>query len=421
MDNKLDYNLKEVEDFPEIKVQRCPKKNIIILVIVAIVLITALVLILYFTLSGKDEEQEQNPKPIPIPVENSTITFIPNISYVNDKIVNSFKKGGANYLADLGEINNGEDYEKNDQNFYDIYFPEKERINISKPIILMIHGGAWTDFPKEIMAGFCKAITESGYISVTMGYTLLGQKGTKSNIFRTIDETNYVISSIKKTLKDLGYDEKQLKIAIAGESSGAHQALLYSYLNKIKTEIPVKFTINFFAPVTLERQYYYRLVGNQSFDNIDPETIKEAEENGKIEQLNTTLLNPFSFVNYMNLFLGGHLYTEEQLKKMIKDWQIDTENEDYKNLLSKAKYGFPITFITKDSLPTISVYGGVDVVIGIKHYAYLKTIFEKEGHYNNVLIYGKEFDHVYFFYQDKNTFEQLLFQIQNFTELYILK
>ena len=253
-----------------------------------------------------------------------------------------------------------------------------------------------------------------------MGYTLLGQKGTKSNIFRTIDETNYAISSIKNILKNIEFDETKLNIAIAGESSGAHQALLYSYLNKKNTEIPVKFVINFFAPVTLERQYYYKLVDNQPFNNIDPETIAEAEKNKTIEKLNTTLLNPSSFVNYMNLFIGN-LFSNDELKKMIKDGEIDIENEEYKKLLNKAKYGFPVTFITNNSLPTISVYGGVDDVIGIKHYAYLKSIFEEKGHYNNVLIYGKEFNHVYFFYQDKNTFEQLLFQIQNFTGLYILK
>ena len=421
MDNKLDYNLKDVEDFPEIKVQRCSIKKILILIIIAIVLITALVLILYFSLSGKDNKNDnEDKKPNPIPVENSNITFIPNISYVNDQIINSFKKGGENYIEDLGEINNGEDYEKNSQNFYDIYFPEKKNINISKPIILMIHGGAWTDFGKEIVADFCKALAENGYISATMGYTLLGQKGTKSNIFRTIDETNYVISSIKNILKNMNYDEKKLKIVLAGESSGAHQALLYSYLNKKKPEIPVKFIINFFAPVTLESQYYYKLVGKEPLNNIDPETIAEAEKNKTIEKLNTILFNPFNFINFMNLFIGN-IYSEDELKKMIKDGEIDTENEEYKKLLNKAKYGFPVSFINKNSLPTISVYGGVDDVIGIKHYAYLKSRFEEEGHYNNVLIYGKEFNHVYFFYQDKNTFEQLLFQIKNFTDLYILK
>ena len=424
MDNELEYHLDNAKDIPEINNKRFSKRKIIrLIIIISIIVIIALALILYFCLSGNDQKndnedkKDESQKPNPIPIENSNITFIPNISYVNTNIVNSFKKDGENYLPNLGEINNGEDYEKNEQNMYDIYFPDKNSINISKPIILMIHGGAWTDFTKDIVADFCKILAENGYISATMGYTLLGQKGTKYNIFKTIDEINCAISSIKNVLKNLDFNEKELKIVIAGESSGAHQALLYSYMNKKQPEIPIKFTINFFAPVTLESQYYYKLVG-EPFENIDPETIAEAEKNKTIVELNTKLINPSSLVNYMNLFLGS-LYSDDELKKMIKDNKTDTENEGYIELLNKAKYGFPVNYITKNSLPTINLYGGRDDIIGIKHYAYLKSRFEEEGHYNNVLIYGKDFNHVYFFYQDKDTFNKLLFQIENFTNLYM--
>ena len=211
MDDKLDNNLNEDKNIEEIKDKKISRKKIIIIIIIiSIILIIALLLILYFTLL-KDEINDKEE-------QKSGVTFIQNISYVNTIIINSFKKGGENYIADLGEINNGEDYEKNEQNFYDIYFPEKKNINLSKPIILMHHGGAWIRANKEILSDFCKILAENGYISATMGYTLLGQNGTKSNIFRTIDETNYVISSIKNILKNMNYDEKKLKIVLAGES-----------------------------------------------------------------------------------------------------------------------------------------------------------------------------------------------------------
>ena len=43
--------------------------------------------------------------------------------YTNDTIINSFKKGGINFNEEIGNINNGNDYSKNERNYYDIYMP----------------------------------------------------------------------------------------------------------------------------------------------------------------------------------------------------------------------------------------------------------------------------------------------------------
>ena len=119
MDDKLDNNLNEDKNIDEKKDKQISrKKTTLIIMLISIISIIALLLILYFTLLKNEINYNEEQK--------SGITFIPNISYVNITIINSFKKGGENYIADLGEINNGEDYEKNEQNFYDIYFPEKK-------------------------------------------------------------------------------------------------------------------------------------------------------------------------------------------------------------------------------------------------------------------------------------------------------
>ena len=76
-------------------------------------------------------------------------------------------------------------------------------INLKKPIILSIHGGGWTQYTKEISTPFCLNLTEKGYITVNMGYTLINQGNTKSNIFRMLDEITATISSVKKLLKKL--------------------------------------------------------------------------------------------------------------------------------------------------------------------------------------------------------------------------
>ena len=37
--------------------------------------------------------------------------------------MNSFKNGGINFKEEIGNINNGNDYQKSELNYYDIYIP----------------------------------------------------------------------------------------------------------------------------------------------------------------------------------------------------------------------------------------------------------------------------------------------------------
>ena len=67
-----------------------------------------------------------------------------NLSYVEEgTISNSFKKGAQNYNAEIGEINGGADYTKNENNKYTLYIPQ-EAINKGgndyNELILFIHG-----------------------------------------------------------------------------------------------------------------------------------------------------------------------------------------------------------------------------------------------------------------------------------------
>ena len=69
-----------------------------------------------------------------------------NLSYFkNDAIINSFKKDGDNYNEDIGEINDGKDYPKNERNNYTLYIPYSstfKKINIMEYYYLYmeVHG-----------------------------------------------------------------------------------------------------------------------------------------------------------------------------------------------------------------------------------------------------------------------------------------
>ena len=66
-----------------------------------------------------------------------------NLSYVEENTMsNSFKKGAKNYNAEIGEINGGADYTRNENNKYTLYIPQ-DAINKKKEfngLILFIHG-----------------------------------------------------------------------------------------------------------------------------------------------------------------------------------------------------------------------------------------------------------------------------------------
>ena len=324
-----------------------------------------------------------------------------NIPYFTkyNKIINSFKKDGINYIEELGEINEGKDYEKNDRNYYDLFIPyitlkRKDKYN---GIFLFIHGGGWQALKKEYISHCSIRYAKYGYITAQMNHTLLAKNNKQNSIFKILDEINACLDNIKLQLKKLGFDENKLELAIGGASSGAHLSLLYGYYMK-NIPIPLKFIINVCGPLSLENKYWYKLGKNiPALDNIENINIDELiKENKIVEMFN----NEYAILNLMNKFIGNK-YSNKELKQMINGKKINKGNEKYLELNNKAKYCYPINFINENSAPTLCLYGGEDSTVGIVHYFYLKKIAEKFG--NKVeLIYMKNGGHFLADYKSKN-------------------
>ena len=84
------------------------------------------------------------------------------------------------------------------------------------------------------------------------------------------------LESIKDKLKNLGFNENKLELAIAGCSSGAHLALLYGYSIK-NIPIPLKFLINIVGPLSLEPKFWCKRAKNvPTFDSIQKEDIEKG-------------------------------------------------------------------------------------------------------------------------------------------------
>jgi len=104
--------------------------------------------------------------------------------------------------------------------------------------------------------------------------------------------------------------------------------------------------------------------------------------------------NSLSLAENMNLFLGYK--KNDNLDQMVKPTnknEIDIDSQKYKELLEKAQLTFPVTYVDKNTLPTICLYTGKDFMIGIKHYSYLKSKFDKAENKNINLIYQSGLPH----------------------------
>ena len=284
-------------------------------------------------------------------------------------------------------------------------------------IMLFIHGGGWVFGKKEHIEFCCFRYAKYGYITASMNHTFLNNKNKECSIFRILDEITSCVADIKNQLKNEGFsqNDNQYEIALGGISSGAHLSLLYGYSIK-NSPIPVKFIINFVAPVTLEPEYWY-YIKDYYLDNIEPKDIENAIKENKIIKIHK---NESQLLDLMNSFIGNK-FSDKDIKEMLINKNIDINNEKYKELYKIAKYTFPVYYINENSVPTLCVYGGGDSIVGVVHYSCLKKAFEKNGNENIELIYMKDSGHFMEKYETKDgmsSIRETHYKILNFAKTY---
>ena len=199
---------------------------------------------------------------------------------------------------------------------------------------------------KDIMTNYCISFAKLGFITASMGYTLLNEQDPKNNVFRILDEITSTLKNIKNLLKNKGFDDYKLELAIFGISAGAHLSLLYAYL--IKNEyIPLKFVVNIIGPVTLEPQYYLKIKNKiMPLEEVDLRNIIKAIKENKTEKVNKIIFKDYFLLKLMNIFIGKK-YSHKQIKNMMNYDEINKNDKNYKILLNITKYAFPLTYIKK--------------------------------------------------------------------------
>ena len=405
MSNQLEYNINDQNDLDEIGEtlpNEQPKNNkskIAIIILSSIIAILVIGMGVYFCLTYiKKDSNDNNNDNNNDNDKNNQFRIYYNISYFNkttEKIENSFRTEGDH--KQFGNINGGKDYNYSDSNYFSMIIPQSAYDNKGgyNKIFLWIHGGAWVLGNKEEFFELCKYSANVGYISVTMGYTLLNDTSSgHASIYRIIDEITACIKGILLKLKDEKINTENIQMVIGGGSAGAHISLLYGYFIK-EPIVPIKFIVNIVGPVTINPNYYMaNAKDNDTLENLEPTTVEKALKDKKLKKVNYDSVNSALLLHIMNYAIGNN-YSESQLDRMIiNETHLNENDSDYQNLLKESDLIMsPLNYITKDSPPTINLYGGNDNYVGVIQYSLLKKKYYEVGYGNDTMIYVRYSTH----------------------------
>lgn len=193
------------------------------------------------------------------------------------------------------------------------------------PAVLFIHGGSWISGDKSNMLKYRTSVMNEGYVYISMNYRLITSQATYLDMLEDID---LAIQFIKNQTSGMPIDTTQ--IVLAGESAGAHLAMLYSYRNT--SPIPIRFLLALVPPV----------------DFTDP--------------------------NYINF---GNASTQLFLANQLMQTNIVDENELILNGYPESWLDASPIYYLETAIPTLMGYGALDELIPQSNYVrFLNKVIE---------------------------------------------
>ena len=362
----------------------------------------------HFNAKGQVEEQKEAEAKIG-DVESQRVDDVPN-ALVFKNIVYSNKEGGKienTYTTANGfkyNVNEGADYvaDKNNNNF-DLYVPDGADRSKDQNVVLFIHGGAWISGLKTHVNPYVKKFASEGYIAATIEYTLLNQEmnNTSLSIFRDLDEISACLSTMKKSLKELGFNESKLHLVLGGASSGAHLAMLYAYSRGVGHVCPfddIKFLIDVVGPTDIRADVWKKFVDPDDREN--PNALRSGATQqgaGHLADLNiagqTNTWNDYQTMKIANGMCGlPYPLSEVEASTHDNETVDDTSSPMYKSLVSNsdsAEWLLSVTYHMNDTnkIPMICAYAGNDQVVGVSQFANLEA---------KMIDAGTEYEFVYF-------------------------
>lgn len=175
----------------------------------------------------------------------------------------------------------------------DVFLPKDYAVD--SPVILIVHGGAWTLGKKEHMIQIQKMLFQHKIPSINMNYRLVSQR-KKITYKQQLEDIGSVIEKFNSLAEKAELQPNNY--IILGESAGGHLALLYGYQHpdQIKKIISLSGPTDFYSPEYLNSFYskytsptLQKVVGTKFDRKNFSEAFKEASPIANITHVPTLL------------------------------------------------------------------------------------------------------------------------------------
>ncbi|MEI6579153.1 MAG: alpha/beta hydrolase [Eubacteriales bacterium] len=193
----------------------------------------------------------------------------------------------------------------------DLYLPKTNKSKCTA-VVVFIHGGAWSAGDKGDYKSACERQVKNGYAAASINYRMLGEGATWKEM---LEDITSAMQLVKTTAAENGIVLK--KAGLTGGSAGAHLAMLYSYKNQSISPIAIVFCGDQCGPSNF-------LDINVAEGSADP------------------------------------AWTYDILSGLIGQ---KLDKTTFAGLTEQLRAASPVTYITKDSPPTIVAHGLKDDIV----------------------------------------------------------
>lgn len=229
-------------------------------------------------------------------------------------------------------------YGNHERHKIDIFFPQEAVCNSG--VIFYIHGGGWTSADKSVHHPDCEHFCNLGYICATMNYRYVDGNTT---VYDELDDITQALTTVKKICAENGFAIK--KVLLTGGSAGAHLALMYSYTRRNESPLEIACTFAYCPPVRMESPDF--LLGIS----------------GEFEDWKYSVLSACCGI------------------------EINKENLLCEKQQTALKKISPVTYVTKNCVPTSVFHGVKDELVPFEHAVEFIKLLSEKGVENDFLIY----------------------------------
>lgn len=152
------------------------------------------------------------------------------------------------------------------RNTLDLYMPDGVK---NPPLLIFIHGGRWfrNDRTQVSLYGRVEALLQAGIAIASLDYTY----STDEIWPAQINDVEKALAFLRENADQYGYDGQ--KIAVWGQSSGAHLALWVGALSAKDPETMLDAVVSWYAPSSL-----YDLAGDHAADGLSDTPVQHQSE-----------------------------------------------------------------------------------------------------------------------------------------------